>query len=203
MDQQWQQYGTDSSGRGQARVPHSTIQQQPNGSTQQQQPNAGYGYEAYQTLSTPSQPQSMAVSPIGTPHRRTYSGDADVRMEDADPYNSMKYPSRPTHQQRPSGQFLAQQGRYSPVKALSPSSPYPSSSQPGQSPYSHYASQNTSARQSPTRSNHYSTPSQSYYSTPSKSEIFDPSEHADEAVSSDFETATITSSTDSTRKYKS
>ena len=96
-------------------------------------------------------------------------------MEDADPYNRMKYPSRPNHSQRPSTQYLAQEEsaaarRYSPMKALSPSSPYaPSSQQSSQSPYGHYPSQNTSARQSPTRSNHYSTPSQSYYSTPSES----------------------------------
>ena len=96
-------------------------------------------------------------------------------MEDADPYNRMKYPSRPTHSQRPSVQYLGQEDpsaarRYSPMKALSPSSPYaPSSQQSSQSPYGHYPSQNTSARQSPTRSNHYSTPSHSYYSTPSES----------------------------------
>lgn len=96
-------------------------------------------------------------------------------MEDADPYNRMKYPSRPSHSQRPSAQYLGQEDssaarRYSPMKVLSPSSPYvPSSQQSSQSPYGQYPSQSTSARQSPTRSNHYSTPSQSYYSTPSES----------------------------------
>ena len=171
MDQQWQHYNTDPAAR-QTRHPLSSMQsQQPNGSTPQQQSGSGYGYESYQNLATPSQSNSMAVSPIGTPHRRTYSGDADIKMEDADPYNSMKYPQRPTHHQRPSGQFLAQQEsarRYSPVKALSPSSPYtPSSQQAVQSPYGAYTSHSTSARQSPTRSTTYATPSQSYYTTPS------------------------------------
>ena len=170
MDQQRQSYGADASQR------HGHYSQPPNGSQQQQhqQPsNTGYGYEAYQTPSLPSQPQSIAVSPIGTPRARAYSQDArqDVTMEDADPYNKMKYPSRPNHQQRPSGQYLGQDSsasrRYSPVKALSPSTPYtPSSTQGSQTPYSVHGSQNTSARQSPTRSSHYATPSQSNYGTP-------------------------------------
>lgn len=174
MDQNWQPYTDVAAASRQGRYPQSTGQQPANGSAQHQ-PQSGYGYEAYQTPSVPSQPQSMAVSPIGTPRTRAYSGDGDVAMEDADPYNRMKYPSRPTHSQRPSVQYLGQEDssaarRYSPMKALSPSSPYaPSSQQSSQSPYGQYPSQSTSARQSPTRSNHYSTPSQSYYSTPSKS----------------------------------
>lgn len=173
MDQNWQPYTDVAAASRQGRYPQ-TAQQSANGSAQHQ-PQSGYSYEAYQTPSVPSQPQSMAVSPIGTPRTRAYSGDGDVAMEDADPYNRMKYPSRPTHSQRPSTQYLGQEDssaarRYSPMKALSPSSPYaPSSQQSNQSPYGHYPSQSTSARQSPTRSNHYSTPSQSYYSTPSES----------------------------------
>ena len=174
MDQNWQPYTDVAAASRQGRHAQVTGQQPANGSAQNQ-PQPGYSYEAYQTPSIPSQPQSMAVSPIGTPRTRAYSGDGDVAMEDADPYNRMKYPSRPTHSQRPSAQYLGQDDssaarRYSPMKALSPSSPYaPSSQQSSQSPYGHYASQSTSARQSPTRSNHYSTPSQSYYSTPSES----------------------------------
>lgn len=168
MDRQWQPY-TDMASSRQGRYSQSTVQQPANGSAQQQQPQSGYGYEAYQTPSIPSQPQSMAVSPIGTPRTRTYSGDGDVAMEDADPYNRMKYPSRPSHHQRHSGQFLGQEDssaarRYSPVYA-------PNSQQSSQSPYGHYSSQSTSARQSPTRSNHYATPSQSYYGTPSESDM--------------------------------
>lgn len=174
MDQNWQPYTDVATTSRHGRYPQSTGQQPANGSAQHQ-PQSGYSYEAYQTNSVPSQPQSMAVSPIGTPRTRAYSGDGDVAMEDADPYNRMKYPSRPTHSQRPSAQYLGQEDssaarRYSPMKALSPSSPYaPSSQQSSQSPYGHYPSQTTSARQSPTRSNHYSTPSQSYYSAPCES----------------------------------
>lgn len=154
------------------RYTNSGQQQPSNGSAQQPQSQSGHGYEPYQTPSMPSQPQSMAVSPIGTPHASGYvPGDGDVAMEDADPYNKMKYPSRPSHQPRPSGQFLGQEDspaarRYSPMKAT-PSSPY-APQQPSQSPYSQYPSQNTSARQSPTRSSHYSTPSQSSFTTPSE-----------------------------------
>lgn len=170
MDQNWQPYTDVAAAKG--RYPQTMGQQTANGSAQHQ-PQSGYTYEAYHSIS--SQPQSMAVSPIGTPRTRAYSGDGDVAMEDADPYNRMKYPSRPTHSQRPSAQHLGQEDssaarRYSPMTALSPSSPYaPSSQQSSQSPYGHYPSQSTSARQSPTRSNHYSTPSQSYYSIPSES----------------------------------
>ena len=174
-----QQFYSEVAGNRQARFPTTQQQQQqqqpqPNGSTQQHQPQPSYGYEAYQSPSAPSQPQSMAVSPIGTPHSRAYnSGDGDVAMEDADPYNRMKYPARPSHQHRPSGQHLGQEDssaarRYSPMKAT-PSSPYASSSQQSaQSPYGQYPPQSTSARQSPTRSSHYSTPSQSSFTTPSK-----------------------------------
>ena len=175
MDQHWPVYSEVSAHR-QARYASSAQQQVSNGLAQPPQPHLGYGYEAYQTPSVPSQPQSMAVSPIGTPRTRTYaSGDGDVAMEDADPYNRMKYPSRPNHQNRPSGQYSGQeesstQRRYSPMNTT-PSSPY-TLQQPGQSPYGQHPSQTTSARQSPTRSNHYPTPSQSSYSTPCKSPNF-------------------------------
>ena len=183
MDQQWQQPYSDTVGNRQNRYSHSNTHQQSretNSSTtqQQQQPSlSSFSYEAYQTPSIPSHPQSMAASPIGTPRARAYSGDGDVAMEDADPYNRMKYPSRPNHQQRASGQHLSQEDsaaarRYSPMKALSPSTLSPSSHyvasphQSVQTSYGAFTSQNTSARQSPTRSNPYSSPTQNYYSTP-------------------------------------
>ncbi|KAL8785400.1 MAG: hypothetical protein Q9195_008660 [Heterodermia aff. obscurata] len=146
-----------------------------NGSTQQNPGSAGHGYEAYQTPSVPSQPQSMAASPTGTPRARAYSGDGDVAMEDADPYNRLKYPSRPSHQHRTSGPYVPLEDssaarRYSPMKALSPSMHYPQTpQQSNQGTYSAFNSQNTSARQSPTRPNPYSTPSQNYYSSPATS----------------------------------
>ena len=178
MDSQWQAYGDMAASR-QTRYPHSNPQQQvrdtSNGIAQHQPPLSGFNYEAYQTPSLPSHPQSMAASPIGTPNSRAYSGDGDVAMEDADPYNRMKYPSRINHQHRSSGQYVKQEDssaarRYSPMKALSPSSQYATSpQQPNQGSYGPYSSQSTSARQSPTRHNPYSTPSQNHYTTPSES----------------------------------
>ena len=181
MDSQWQPYA-DMAGR-QARYssisnPQQQQQQQQqrdlnDGSTQSHQPSSAFGYEAYQTPSVPSHPQSMATSPIGTPRIRGYAGDGDVAMEDADPYNRMKYPSRPSHSHRSSAQYISQEDssaarRYSPMKAVTPSSHYAASpQQSSQSSYGPYMSQSASARQSPTRSQPYSTPSQSYYSTPS------------------------------------
>lgn len=174
MESQWQNYSSDPTAHRQTRYPANAQAQQHhlNGSAHQQQPNPGqFGYDAYQAPAIPSQNQSMTNSPTTAQHRRRISGDGDVAMEDADPYNKMKYPSRPSHQQKSSGQFLNQQGvpsgsRYSPVKALSPSSPYtPSSAQATQNPYGPFSSHNTSARQSPTRASHLSTPSQSNYTS--------------------------------------
>lgn len=180
MDQSWQSY-SDLSGR-QARFSHSAPQQQQqqpprdmnNLSGLQHHPPSGMTYDTYQTPTIPSHPQSMAASPAGTPRSRDYSVDGDIAMEDADPYNRMKYPSRPTHSHRTSAQYIphdesAAARRYSPLKTVTPSSHHAASpQQPGQAQHSQYLSQNSSARQSPTRSQHYSTPSQSYYSTPSK-----------------------------------
>ena len=178
MDQQWQAY-SEMAGR-QARYSHTTSQQQQqsseinNGAAQHHPPHSGLGYDSYQTPSVPSHAQSMAASPIGTPRARVFSGDGDVAMEDADPYNRMKYPSRPTHSHRSSTQYVPHEDssaarRYSPMKTGTPSSHYSATpQQSGQGSYSQYMSPNTSARQSPTRSQHYSTPPQSYYSTPSK-----------------------------------
>ena len=174
MDQQWQAY---SDGR-QARYSHTTPQQHAremdNGSNQQQNNPSGYSYEAYHNSSVPSHPQSMATSPIGTPRTHAYAGDGDVAMEDADPYNRLKYPSRPSHQHRASGTYplhedSAAARRYSPMKTLSPSSHYPQTpQQQNQGTFGTYGSQSTSARQSPTRSNAFSTPSQNYYPSPGK-----------------------------------
>lgn len=172
MDQQWQAYSDSRQGR----YPHATPQHQSkdmdNGSSQQNHASPAYSYEAYQTPSIPSQSQSMAASPTGTPRARAYSGDGDVAMEDADPYNRLKYPSRPSHQHRTSAPYVPLEDssaarRYSPMKALSPSMHYPQTPQQShQGTYSAFNSQNTSARQSPTRSNAFSTPSQNYYPSP-------------------------------------
>lgn len=177
MDQQWQPY-SDMQGNRQARYSHSTPQQPQQPQQQQQpQPPAGFSYEAYQTPSVPSNSQSMGASPAVTPQIREYTGDGDIAMEDADPYNRMKYPSRPSHPHRVSGQYLSQEDsaaarRYSPMKNLSPSSPYANSpQQTAHNAYGFYGGPNTSARQSPTRLNAYSAQPQSYYASPSRSSI--------------------------------
>ncbi|KAI4106876.1 MAG: hypothetical protein LQ339_002848 [Xanthoria mediterranea] len=114
----------------------------------------------------------MAASPSGTPRTRGYSGDGDVAMEDADPYNRMKYPSRPTHSHRSSAQYMSQDDsaaarRYSPMKAATPSNYAVSPQQPPAASNNQYVSQNSSARQSPSRPH---PSSQSYYSTPTNPE---------------------------------
>ena len=146
----------------------------------QHQPSAGFSYEAFHTPTVPSNPQTTATNLEEAPLKQEFShDDGDVAMEDADPYNRMKYPSRPSHTQRPSQQYLSHEDsaaarRYSPMNTLSPTTPYVSSpQQPAHSNYSAYHSQNHSARQSPTRSNVYSTPSQQYY--PMNCELFNPS----------------------------
>lgn len=174
MDQQWQTYSDSRQGRYSHATPQQQLRDMNNGSTQQNHAPSTYSYEAYQTPSVPSQTQSMAASPTGTPHARAYSGDGDVAMEDADPYNRLKYPSRPSHQHRTSGPYVPLEDssaarRYSPMKALSPAMHYPHTpQQSSQGTYSAFNSQNTSARQSPTRSNAYSTPTQTYYPSPGK-----------------------------------
>ena len=178
MEPQWQHH-PDMAANRHGRYSQANSQQpskEPSSSSvPQQPPPSGFSYETYQTPAVPSHPHSIAASPIGTPQARPYNNGGDVAMEDADPYNRMKYPSRPNHQHRVSGQYLSQEDsaaarRYSPMKALSPSSPYAASPhQPSQPLYVSYPSQNTSARQSPTRPNLYSSQSQSYYSSPSKS----------------------------------
>lgn len=132
----------------------------------QAQPPAGFNYEQYQG-NMASHTQSIATSPTATPQMR--DGNGDVAMSDAaDPYNTMKYPMRPHHQQHLSGSRIATHHspqepsaaaqRYSPMETLSPSSPY-GTSQQGQNQYS---SQVAAQRQSPTRPGSYSSPN-SYY----------------------------------------
>ena len=178
MDQSWTQ-SAEMPGHQHARYGQSTAQQHSrtfSGSGQLQQPSAGFSYDSYQTSAASSHPQSSAASPASTPRlKHEFTGDGDVTMEDADPYNRMKYPSRPGHSHRVSSAYLSQEDsaaskRYSPMKPLSPSSPYVASpQQPNHSAYSAYAQQGTSARQSPTRANsHAPSSSQPYYPSPGK-----------------------------------
>ncbi|KAI9853134.1 MAG: dual specificity protein kinase yak1 [Vezdaea acicularis] len=143
------------------------------------QPPAGFSYEPYQSPSTATASHSMGNATVATTQTPAaeFNGDGDVAMQDADLYNRSKYPSRPSHMHhlsatssRAGGQYAPQEEsaaarRYSPMDALSPTSPYTSNSQqPSQNSYN-YTPQGHSNRQSPTRSSgHHASPSNSYYS---------------------------------------
>ncbi|KAJ6056219.1 hypothetical protein N7444_005317 [Penicillium canescens] len=149
------------------------------GQPPQSQPPVGYTYESFQTPGTASKPPSagtnsksvsMASSPAATP-RRDYVTDADTTMEDADPYNRAKYPSRPNHN-RASSQFLSQAEessassaarRYSPMNVLSPPMSYPTSPGKSQSSYGFPSGPQSASRRSPARPE-YASPPQGYQS---------------------------------------
>ncbi|KAJ6084405.1 hypothetical protein N7486_011205 [Penicillium sp. IBT 16267x] len=184
MDSGWQPYQDPLMGRpaqfntGLAAHPQQASKY---GQPPQSQPPVGYTYETFQTPSSSSKapstgpnskPVSMASSPTATPRSRDYVTDADTTMEDADPYNRAKYPSRPNHHTRASSQFLAQTEessaarRYSPMNALSPSMSYPTS--PGkQGSGSYFSPSSNQSRRSPGRAGDYSSPPQGYQSPPS------------------------------------
>jgi dual specificity protein kinase YAK1 len=139
------------------------------------QPPAGFTYEQYQGGSN-SHPQSMAASPTATPQMRDQNGD--VAMHDADLYSGIKYPMRPHHQHHlsnsrssshhaPQEQSSAAQ-RYSPMEALSPSSPFTASPQNSQNPY---GAQSASHRSSPTRPGAYSSPNSYYANRPQTQQL--------------------------------
>lgn len=155
------------------------------GQPPQSQPPVGYTYETFQTPGTSSKPPSagpnsksvsMASSPTATPRSRDYITDADTAMEDADPYNRAKYPSRPNHHSRPSSQFLGQAEessaarRYSPMNALSsPTSSYPTSPGKSQPAYGFPPTVHGQSRRSPARAPDYASPPQGYQSPPCES----------------------------------
>ena len=138
-----------------------------------QQPQQSSGGFNYETLQTPPMNQSAQQPALSSPHssRKQDFGidDGDVTMEDADPYNRMKYPSRQSSSQRTSSQYTpheesAAARRYSPMNTFSPTSPYTTGSpQQSNNSYNAYTPQSQSARQSPNRLNAFSTPSQQYY----------------------------------------
>lgn len=189
MDQQWQPYTDPSHGRpGQFNNGHATHSQPApkyGGGQPQAQPPlpVGYTYESYQTPGAPgkastSASNSKTVSMASTPSvsgSRDYMADPDTFMEDADPYNRAKYPAKQGHHSRASSQYLANANeessaarRYSPMNVISPSLPYTNNGSPNktQSTYGFPPSGPTSSRQSPTRTNNYSSPSQQTYQSP-------------------------------------
>ncbi|KAJ5175328.1 Serine/threonine-protein kinase ppk15 [Penicillium canariense] len=147
----------------------------------QTQPPVGYTYETFQTPGTSSKtpsansnskPISMGSSPTAPPRSRDYVTDADTTMEDADPYNRSKYPSRPNQHTRASSQFLAQAEessaarRYSPMNVLSPPMSYPASPGKSQGSYGFPPTTPGQSRRSPARAADYSSPPQGYQSPP-------------------------------------
>lgn len=187
MEPQWQTYQEPSGGRaGQynnglgSHPPQLTPKY--SGQPQQTQPPLGYTYESYQTptaaakapsMGSHSKSVSMASSPAATPHSRDYVTDADTPMEDADPYNRSKYPTRSSQHIRPSSQYFPNEEssaarKYSPMNVLSPPAPYNASPGKTQSSHGFPSSGTNSSRQSPTRVNNYSSPSQVYQSPPCK-----------------------------------
>jgi dual specificity protein kinase YAK1 len=154
------------------------------GQPPQSQPPVGYTYETFQTPGTTSKAPSagsnsktvsMASSPTATPRTRDYVTDADTTMEDADPYNRAKYPSRPNHN-RASSQFLNQAEessaarRYSPGNVLSPSMSYPTSPGKSQGSYGFPSAPQGASRRSPARPE-YASPPQGYQSPPCEFEL--------------------------------
>lgn len=190
MDPQWQAYANATSGPGQfnnglgGHPPqltqnYSATSAGSGGQSQQQQHQApmGYTYESYQTPGTaPKAPSgnsmSKTVSMTSSPIALTGEfPDPDVTMEDADPYNSAKYATKPSHHQRGSSQFLSSEEstaarRYSPMNFISPAPPYTASPNTSQNLYNLPPAASSSARPSPTRANTYSSPPQNYQSPP-------------------------------------
>lgn len=82
-------------------------------------------------------------------------------MEDANPYNRTKYPSRPAHQHRLSTQYLPEASsaaqRYSPMNAQATIGPYASSPQSQHPANFSYLNQAQPSRHSPTRQGSYTT----------------------------------------------
>ncbi|KAJ4376429.1 dual specificity protein kinase yak1 [Neocucurbitaria cava] len=182
MEQQWAAYSEAPGATRQARyAPHNMA------SPQHAQRDASMPAQAkqdpsYASPTAPSRQGSMAMqSPNGPASRGPdyNDGDGDVAMEDADPYKPKYTTSRPNHQHRHSQQLLqheesAAARRYSPMN-LSPTSPYPGSTQQGGPNYTTFSpqaqaqtqTQSQSSRQSPTRTNPYMSPPNNYYSPPS------------------------------------
>jgi dual specificity protein kinase YAK1 len=178
MDPHWQSPFSNNmnhsarSGAGGGQVAPLQVGRDAGGQVQQHHIPPSYDYESYQSTSAASNGLSMASTPSATSYSNDYNGEPDVPMEDADPYNRSKYPSRPAHQRGSSTQYLPRQGssaaqRYSPMNLLSPSG-YGSSPK-SQARDSSFQNQSSGSRQSPTRQNNFSSSTQHYQDSPGKS----------------------------------
>ncbi|OJJ46575.1 hypothetical protein ASPZODRAFT_1974451 [Penicilliopsis zonata CBS 506.65] len=196
MDSQWQAFQDPSAGRAapfgnnNGLTSHSQQLAARYGAQPPPAPSApaaplGYTYETFQgptaatnppAIGSNANPPAMGSSSNATPRGRDYVTDADATMEDADPYNRAKYPTRPNPHSRASSQFLAQTQeestaarRYSPMNALSSSAPFNNGSpSKAQSLYAFAPASSHARRSSPTRPDYSSSP-QVYQSPPSGS----------------------------------
>jgi dual specificity protein kinase YAK1 len=133
---------------------------------------AGYGYDQYQAMSSAANTMSVSSTPASTPHSHNYNSEGDVPMEDADPYNRTKYPSRPAPHHRSSSQYIPHEGsaaaqRYSPMNMLNAAGQFNSSPKSQSQAGYNYQSQTPRSRQSPTRQSHFSS-GQQYQDSPSE-----------------------------------
>lgn len=121
--------------------------------SQQANLQEGFSYEPYQRSAANSSAVAMN-SNTGLPTQDyARNGENDVQMEDADPYNRSKYPSRPTHHHRLSAQYIESSAaqRYSPMNVTPSGAQYVSSPKSQQGPFPFTPQQATASRQSPTR----------------------------------------------------
>ena len=125
--------------------------------SQQPGPGDGFSYEPYQraivnaaAVAINSDPGLQQQQPQPEYAR---NGENDVHMEDADPYNRSKYPSRPTHHHRLSAQFMDSSAaqRYSPMSMTTSSTQLISTPKAQQGSFPYNTQQTPTSRQSPTR----------------------------------------------------
>ncbi|KAK5104983.1 dual specificity protein kinase yak1 [Lithohypha guttulata] len=114
----------------------------------------GFSYEPYQRAAQTTNLAAMNSNAGIPPQEYARNGETDVQMEDADPYNRSKYPSRPSHHNRLSQQFMQESSaaqRYSPMNISTSSASHISSPKSQQTSSFTYSIQSPSSRQSPTR----------------------------------------------------
>ena len=136
---------------------------------QQQYSQMGYEFPANQQTPGSATSMSMHSTPAATPRSYEQNGGTDVHMDDADPYNRSKYPSRPAQHSRTSSQYAPQDTPSVAAQRYSPMNVVPSSPTTGAQPSFNYQSRTPGSRSSPTRQNPYSAPTPQYHEPPTPS----------------------------------
>lgn len=112
----------------------------------------GFSYEPYQRAAQTNLAAMNSNASI-SPQDYARNGETDVQMEDADPYNRSKYPSRPSHHHRLSQQLMQESTaaqRYSPMNISTSSASHLSSPNTQQTTFN-FNVQTPTSRQSPMR----------------------------------------------------